>query len=117
MDRALAEILACQDINYGASTDYGRMLRLFRARHMDALTRKTTVIVIGDARSNYGNPEEGILEEIRGRSRRVLWLNPENEDFWNSGDSEMHSYEPFCNEVRLCQNLNQLSAFVRELVL
>lgn len=117
IDRALEEILGNPDIAYGTSTDYGRMLRLFNARHMDAINKKTTVIVIGDGRTNYGNPEEKIVEQIRDRSRRLIWLNPESEIFWNSGDSEMHTYEVFCNEVRHCQNLNQLAAFIRDLVL
>lgn len=117
IDRALAEILDCPDIAYGAATDYGRMLRLFKARHMDTVNKKTTVIVIGDGRTNYGNPEEEILEAIRERSRRLLWLNPEDEQFWDSGDSEMRTYEVFCNEVRHCNNLNQLAAFIQELVL
>ena len=117
IDRALAEILDCREIAYGAPTDYGRTLRLFQARHMDAVNKKTTVIVIGDGRSNYGNPEEGILEAVRDRSRRVVWLNPESEAFWNSGDSEMRTYEVFCNEVRACWNLDQLAAFIQDLVL
>lgn len=117
IDRALAEVLQCADIAYGAPTDYGRMLRLFKARYMDTVNKKTTVIVIGDGRTNYGNPEEDILEEIRDRCRRLLWLNPEAEPFWNSGDSEMRTYEVFCNEVRNCRNLNQLAAFIQELVL
>jgi uncharacterized protein with von Willebrand factor type A (vWA) domain len=117
IDRALAEILDCREIAYGAPTDYGRTLRLFQAQHMDAVNKKTTVIVIGDGRSNYGNPEEGILEAVRDRSRRVVWLNPESEAFWNSGDSEMRTYEAFCNEVRACWNLDQLAAFIQDLVL
>jgi len=117
IDRALEDILHCPDIAYGAATDYGRTLRLFKARHMDTINKKTTVIVIGDGRTNYGNPEEGILEEIRDRSRRVIWLNPETEQFWNSGDSEMRTYAVLCNEVRACWNLNQLAAFIQELVL
>jgi len=117
IERALEEILHSPDIAYGASTDYGRTLRLFKARHMETINKKTTVIVIGDGRSNYGNPEEDILEAIRDHSRRVIWLNPETEQFWNSGDSEMRTYEVFCNEVRACWNLNQLAAFIQELVL
>jgi hypothetical protein len=117
IDRALAAILDSQAIAYGAPTDYGRTLRLFHARHLDSINKKTTVIVIGDGRSNYGNPEEGLLEVIRDRSRRVVWLNPESEAFWNSGDSEMRTYAVFCNEVRACWNLDQLAAFIQELVL
>ncbi len=117
IDCALTQILDCTDINYGASTDYGRMLRMFKMQHMDTINKKTTVIMIGDGRSNYGNPEEDILEMIRDRSRRLLWLNPDNESFWHSGDCEMRAYEPLCNEVRHVENLNQLAAFIRELVL
>ena len=117
IDRALEAIVDSPEIAYGAPTDYGRTLWLFQARHMDTITKKTTVIVIGDGRSNYGNPEEGILEAIRDRCRRVIWLNPEAEAFWNSGDSEMRTYAAFCNEVRACWNLDQLAAFTRELVL
>jgi uncharacterized protein with von Willebrand factor type A (vWA) domain len=117
IERALAEVLRCPDITYGASTDYGRMLRLFRDRHMDRISKKTTLIVIGDGRSNYCNPEEGILEEIRSRCRRLLWLNPEDAQFWNSGDSEMRAYLPLCDDIRTCRNLNQLAAFIRDLVL
>ena len=93
------------------------MLRLFQTRHLDTVTKKTTVIVIGDGRSNYGNPEEKIFEAIRDRSRRLLWLNPEDERFWNSGDSEIRTYEKLCNELRVCRNLNELAAFIQELVL
>lgn len=117
IDQALTEILHCPDVAFDASTDYGRMLRLFKAHHMGGVTKKTTVIVIGDGRSNYGNPEEEIFEEIRDRCRRLLWLNPEDERFWNSGDSEIRTYAKLCNEMRPCRNLNQLVAFIEELVL
>ena len=72
IERALEDILHSPDIAHGAATDYGRTLRLFKARHMDTINKKTTVIIIGDGRTNYGNPEEGILEEMRDRSRRII---------------------------------------------
>ncbi len=117
VEQAIAKVLTETDLEYGAATDYGLTLRQFKAEHFDAVNKKTTVIVIGDGRSNYGNPEAQILREIRERSRRLIWLNPESEAFWLTGDSEMRTYMPLCNEVRPCQNLNQLSDFIRELVL
>ncbi len=117
VDAAIEKILTEAGIHYGASTDYGRTLRQFRLRHMDAVTKKTTFIVIGDGRSNYGNPESHILEEIRARCRRLIWLNPETEQFWYTGDSEMRIYQSICNEVRPCRNLSQLAAFIETLVL
>ena len=117
VDRALQEVLQSPEVHFGAATDYGRMLRLFRERHPDAVDKKTTVIILGDGRTNYRDPAGPVLEALRSRARRVLWLNPESRPFWYTGDSEMRTYEPLCNEVRPCQNLNQLAAFFHELVL
>ncbi len=113
IDKALKEA----DINYEAATDYGSMLRQFKKHQMDSLNKKTTFIIIGDGRTNYTNPEETILEEIRDKCRRIIWLNPESKMFWYTGDSRMRTYEKYCNEVRHCQNLNQLLEFIKTLVL
>lgn len=117
IDQAINRVMNDADIDYETSTDYGRTLREFQTSYMDILNKKTTLIVIGDGRSNYTNPEAGILYEMRERSRRLIWLNPETEMFWYSGDSEMRTYETCCTQVRPCGNLNQLTEFIRELVL
>lgn len=117
INAAIDKILKEADLDYNAATDYGRTLREFRRDHMDILNPKTTVIVIGDGRCNYTPPEEWILSEIRERSRRLIWLNPETEQFWSTGDSEMRRFGAECDEVRPCQNLNQLIAFITSLVL
>ena len=61
--------------------------------------------------------EVEILDEMRDRCRRLIWLNPETRQFWYSGDSEMRTYEGSCHEVRPCRNLNQLLDFIKDLVL
>jgi uncharacterized protein with von Willebrand factor type A (vWA) domain len=117
INQAIEKILKEADIEYNAATDYGLTFRQFKKNYMDILNKKTTLIIIGDGRSNYSNPEERILDEMRERSRRVIWLNPETPYFWNSGDSEMRTYQACCHEVRPCQNLNQLLDFIKSLVL
>jgi len=87
------------------------------SKTMDILNKKTTLIVIGDGRSNYTDPEVPILEAMRGRSRRLVWLNPETEQFWATGDSEMRALAAVCDTVRPCQNLKQLTDFITSLVL
>lgn len=114
---AIEKILKDADIDYNAATDYGRTFREFRRRYLDILNRQTTLIVIGDGRCNYTDPQEGILAEMRARCRRLIWLNPEARQFWHTGDSEMRVFESVCDEVRPCQNLNQLLAFITALVL
>ncbi len=117
INQAIAKVLREADIEYNAATDYGLTFRQFKMHYMDILNKKTTLIIIGDGRTNYGNPEDQILEEMREKSRRVIWLNPETQYFWYSGDSEMRTYQSCCDEVRPCQNLNQLLDFIKSLVL
>jgi uncharacterized protein with von Willebrand factor type A (vWA) domain len=117
INQAIEKILKEAEIEYNAATDYGLTFRQFKIRYMDILNKKTTLIIIGDGRTNYANPEERILNEMRERSRRLIWLNPETRYFWSTGDSEMRTYMQYCDEVRPCQNLNQLLDFVESLVL
>ncbi len=114
---AIERVMTHPDIRYQELTDYGETFRRFQQHHMDQLTRKTTLIIVGDGRSNYLNPQEAILEEMRKKSRRIIWLNPEDPSLWNTGDSEMHRYKACCHELRSCRNLNQLFEFVEDLVL
>ena len=114
---AINKVLINPPINVETSTDYGRTFRQFKRDYLECLNKKTTFIIIGDGRTNYANPEEEILGEIRDKSRRVIWLNPESTMFWNTGDSRMRTYQGYCNEVRHCQNLNQLTDFIKTLVL
>lgn len=98
------------------STDYGRAFLDFRKNWLDAVTRKTSVIIIGDARNNYGDPQTATLSLIRKRSKRVIWLNPESRSFWGTGDSEMKKYLPYCSIARECNTLGQLERAIDSLL-
>ncbi len=117
VNEAIERVLTETGINYHALTDYGEMLTRFQKEYLPILNKKTTLIIVGDGRSNYFSPREHILAEMRSKCRRVIWLNPEPERFWSDGDSEMRTYMAYCHEVRPCQNLRQLAAFIEELIL
>ena len=72
-------------------TDYGRAFKDLKEQFGEIIDRRTTVFILGDARSNYGNGRSDIMRWINQRARRVVWLNPEPETFWGTGDSEMLS--------------------------
>jgi len=93
-------------------TDYGQVFREFKEDWLDAVTDKTTVLILGDARNNYGDPQTGILRLIHERSKRVIWLNPEIPTFWGTGDSEMKRYAPYCYLARECSSVNHLERIV-----
>jgi uncharacterized protein with von Willebrand factor type A (vWA) domain len=97
-------------------TDYGGALLDFKENWLDAVTAKTTVLILGDARNNYGDPRTEILREIKERSRKLIWLNPESEPFWGTGDSEMKKYLPYCDVVRKCNTLTHLERLVEVLM-
>jgi uncharacterized protein len=104
-------------VNVYANSNFGRAFRMFEARFLDAVTTKTTVIVIGDARNNYNAPEAWALGAIKEKARRVLWLNPEPPASWAFGDSAMRDYEPYCDRVETVGTLAQLKRVVDTLVL
>lgn len=96
-------------------TDYGRSFGLFTERHLAVVSSRTSVLVLGDARSNYGDPNIAALSRIARLARRTYWLNPERRAVWGTGDSCAAQVSTVVPMVE-CRNLAQLGAFVRDLV-
>ena len=113
VDRAITGILARIGFR---PTDYGRALADFRTLHGAAVDRRTTVIVLGDGRTNGANPRLDLMHEIADRARAVIWLNPEPTSLWDQGDSEMHAYRRFCTIARSCNTLKALDSIVEDVL-
>jgi hypothetical protein len=90
------------------NTDLGNSLNSFFGNSLDTVDSRTTVIILGDGRNNYNDPRIDLAYDLRRRSRRVLWFNPEAEHEWGSGDSDMHKYAPVSSGVYMVRNLAQL---------
>ncbi|WP_246081694.1 vWA domain-containing protein [Nocardioides litoris] len=95
-------------------TNYGRALTKFVEQHPDAVGPKTSLLVLGDARSNYSDLHEDVLRDLAGTARHAWWLNPEHRRHWGTGDSAARAYGEIVPMVE-CRNLTQLSEFVHEL--
>lgn len=98
-------------------SDYGNSLETFNARYGRQLTPRTTVIITGDARNNYRPPRDRVLGEIADAARAVVWLNPEPEAYWDTGDSAMSHYAVHCTSVHEVRTLRHLERFIEELTL
>jgi len=98
------------------NTDLGYSLATFTRDYMDAVDHRTTVIFIGDGRNNYNDPRLDLVEMIRRRAKRVIWLTPENHRMWGAGDSDMHLYAPICDSIHYVTNMTQLTAAVDHLL-
>lgn len=97
-------------------SDYGHAFQVFEERFAAQLTQRTTVILLGDARNNYHASGSEALASVRQQVKHVYWLNPEPRAYWDTGDSVMAAYEPYCDGVFECRNLRQLEAFIEELI-
>ena len=112
-EAAMSEIMS--KVGFGSS-DYGGSLLDFEKGWIRTVTPKTTVIVLGDARTNNLDPRADILRRISERSKRLVWLNPEGRMAWGWGDSEMPRYAAFCSVVRQCATAKQLERAVSDIV-
>jgi len=103
-------------INIYAHSDFGRAFKTFHRDYLSVINKRTTVIVLGDARNNYNLPHEWVLRDVHQRAKQVIWLNPESRLTWGFGDSEMDRYAPYCDLVEECRNLNQLYRVIDKVV-
>jgi uncharacterized protein with von Willebrand factor type A (vWA) domain len=113
VEHAILQVL--QKIGF-QQTDYGRSLQDFCDQHLDRLDRHTTVIFLGDGRSNFADPRIDLMKQIHDRSRAVIWLNPEPESYWAQGDSVMYRYERFCHVAKQCNTLGQLERIIEDVL-
>lgn len=95
-------------------TNYGRAFTRFAEDHADALGPKTSLLVLGDARSNYSDLALPVLRELEASVKHAWWLNPEHTRHWGTGDSAAQTYAEIVPMVE-CRNLTQLEEFVTAL--
>lgn len=103
-------------LNGGGSTDYGQAFVDLEGLLENNIDRKTTVIILGDARSNYGDPRCDVLKTIQEKSKRILFLNPEPKSVWGTGDSEMLRFIPYCSKSKVCSSLFDLERVVDDML-
>jgi uncharacterized protein with von Willebrand factor type A (vWA) domain len=96
-------------------TNYGRALTTFAETYPDAVGPKTSLLILGDARSNYSDLSLPALRGLADAARHAWWLNPEHPRHWNTGDSAAGPYGEVVPMVE-CRNLTQLAEFVHDLV-
>ena len=97
------------------ASDYGTAFADFENRYLDAVGPRSTVLVLGDARTNGTDPGYDHLRVVLERARHVSWLNPEPARTWGTGDSVAHRYAEIV-DMHECRNLAQLREFVARLM-
>jgi uncharacterized protein len=116
VERAIEWALKGAPVDYHCRSDFGFAFSRFAHTELESLDRKTTILLLGDARNNYNDPQAWALRQIRERVKGIIWLNPEGQWGWGIGDSVMPLYAPACDIVRECRTIGQLGEVVDNLV-
>ena len=111
-------------LNLKAPSDYGNAFYQAarsgegarRAGPIGRPGRDAVLVVLGDARSNFGDPQGWAFEDLASRCRRVIWLNPEPTSLWNTGDSVLGQYAGSCDLLCEARDLDGIARGVAEIV-
>jgi len=108
IEEALEKAFAKARYAMSPFSDYGRVFRQFEKEYLPTFSPQSTLIILGDARNNYRHDERDCLQRIGEQVRKILWFNPQPQEEWNTEDSIIGIYAPYCRQVFECRNLKQL---------
>jgi uncharacterized protein with von Willebrand factor type A (vWA) domain len=96
-------------------SDYGHAFVSFLNDFPNVLSPRSSLLVLGDGRNNYRNPETDLLAHMVNASRHAHWLNPEPKHLWGSGDSAVPRYEDVIT-MHECRSAKQLATVIDQLL-
>ena len=96
-------------------SDYGHAFVSFLDKYPNVLSPRSALLVLGDGRNNYRNPEVDLLAHMVNSSRHAHWLNPEPKHLWGSGDSAVPRYEDVI-AMHECRSAKQLAGVIDALL-
>ena len=103
-------------ISVASNSNYGNALAKFSRGYLGSISRRSTVLVIGDGRNNYNPANVWALEDLKRKAKRVVWICTEPKASWGFGDSEMNNYSRAVHQVVTVQTLADLEKVAAQLV-
>ncbi len=103
-------------VDLDENSSFGQVFLAFKKRYLENLRGRPAFIILGDARNNYDEANDWVLDEIREKARYMLWLTPEERDTWSRGDCLMDIYGSYCDKVEVVKTVEDLSMVVEELL-
>ena len=96
-------------------SDYGNAFVSFTENFPGVLSPRSSLLILGDGRTNYRNPATDVLAHMVTASRHAHWLNPEPRHLWGSGDSAVPRYEDVIT-IHECRSAKQLAGVIDQLL-
>ena len=116
VERALEAIFGGDVLDVDADSDYGAAFGQFHEEFPDLVTRRTTVVILGDGRGNGHDANMGVFEEIARRSKQLIWLTPERRNVWRLGGCDLPRYAELCDRVEVVRDLDGLDRVTEDIV-
>ncbi|MFI9409671.1 VWA domain-containing protein [Nocardia gamkensis] len=110
-----ARIIRSTKVARFGSSNYGEAFQGFLDNYADALGPRTSVLILGDGRTNRTDPNLAAVQTIADRAKHTYWLNPEPLRSWSTGDSAAHVYAD-CVTMHECRNVKQLAEVIARLL-
>jgi uncharacterized protein with von Willebrand factor type A (vWA) domain len=102
-------------VSYDGHSDYGNAFGVFAERFTSSITSRTSLLVLGDGRNNYRDPNLEALARLVSVAKHAHWLNPEPRGQWGSGDSAAKVYNEVIS-MHECRSAQQLASVVAGLL-
>jgi hypothetical protein len=102
-------------LDVDADSDYGNAFSAFLEEFGGGINRRTTVLVLGDGRSNGQDPCLPAFEQISRRARETIWITPEPRYSWPLGSCDLPAYATYCDRVHVVRDLTGLDRVAQEL--
>jgi uncharacterized protein len=109
LEDALELLMGGDVIDVDAQSDYGRALTTFEEEFTNAVTRRSSLLVLGDGRTNGQPSGSEVFERIAERARHVIWWTPEPRRTWGLGLCAMNEYEIHCDAVEVVRGTSGLA--------
>jgi hypothetical protein len=103
-------------VDLDENSSFGQVFLKFKKDYLENLRGRPAFIILGDARNNYDEANDWVLDEIREKSRYMLWLTPEDRETWSRGDCLMDIYGSYCDKVDVVKTVDDLSLVVEDLL-
>jgi uncharacterized protein with von Willebrand factor type A (vWA) domain len=103
-------------VDLDVNSSFGQVFLTFKKKYLENLRGRPAFIILGDARNNYGETNDWVLDEIREKARYMLWLTPEERDTWKRGDCMIDIYGSYCDKVEVVKTVDDLSLVVEDLL-
>ncbi|MDI1447095.1 VWA domain-containing protein [Polyangium sp. 6x1] len=115
-EAALAAIESGRVVDRTRNSNYGRALVAFEEQLGRGVDRRTTVVILGDGRTNFLPEEVSVVERLVRCAGSVLWICPEPPATWGTGDSAMPRYAAAVSRVLVARTARELEGAARELL-